>query len=199
MSLSVSKYTTSPVEERLAGVYWRKPPMPVTKDDNSGLRLALSEFLLRCLITETSDADKHGAVSTYESFLRQLYISRYRNLYPPSSFSSSLLTKVVCLVDPNAHESRPSTITELKTLILSQFQLQATQETLDDLTKVAKKSSDEIMSVATTIAPRGVVRGFLFDYTEELLRWAVGPDKVATYLYKCSSLLSTHASSRFPL
>lgn len=138
------------------------------------MRIAVIELYLRLLFSDI-------ATEGYEAFINELYISRYRPLYRASYFQQrgkKVFENFNC----------PITISDIKSLSEQSEAIALKFEGLinhvDTFQAIALDAKAHIAAI--TGAPGAVVKGFLYDYAEELIRWAIGPEKVVIYLYKCS-------------
>ena len=176
LSLSMSIHSESDIEKGLNSIYWKKLPLGLTNNDNN-IRIAVVELYLRYLVKDSF----HGW--GYKDFLDYLYTSRYKSLFPPNYIengkSKNVYNKLKCPVEDDSEIADNNSALE----VMLELYDEKFKEVLPVFQKLADEARAEIRLVE---APLEVIRGFLYDYTEELARWALGPNKVVVYLYKCS-------------
>ena len=160
-------------------MYWKKLPLGIAKDDKD-MRIAVVELYLRHLFSDM-------ATEGYEAFIDELYVSRYRPLYRASYFKDKgqkIFENFNC----------PITISDIKLTLSAQSAVIALKfENLTTHVETFKAIALDAKALIASIAnaPEAVVKGFFYDYAEELIRWAIGPEKVVIYLYKCSGNMRT--------
>ena len=176
LSLSMSIHSESVTEKGLSSIYWKKLPLGLTNNDVD-IRIAVVELYMRYLIKDSFHS------WDYKEFLSYLYRSRYQSLYPSTYFESgkgsNMYEKMKCPVEDDSEIADNNSALEVM--------LELYDEKFKEALPVFKTLADEARAeIRLVVAPIEVIRGFLYDYTEELVRWALGPDKVMVYLYKCS-------------
>ena len=181
LSLSMSIHSESIIEKGLSSIYWKKLPLGLTNNDKD-IRIAVIELYLRYLIKDSFHS------WGYKDFLNYLYTSRFKSLFPLNYFRSgkgkSAYDNLKCPVEDDSEIADNNSALE----VMLEMYDEKFREVLPVFQKIADETRAEIRLVE---APLDVIRGFLYDYTEELVRWALGPDKVVVYLYKCSKQIVT--------
>jgi hypothetical protein len=160
LSMSMSVLSPSSIEARLAEAFWRQVPFSKFQDKTL-YRTTVVRLYLELILKQSSYLNQ-----TIQSFAQVLYKSRFEPLYGQLNTSPSKdLCGKVSDDDLDFHEKLTST--------WSLFESSAKEiASILDLLSSDMKSS----SIALT---------FMQDYSEQIIRWAVGPTKVADYLKHC--------------
>jgi hypothetical protein len=162
LALSLSVISPAAIEAALAEAFWQPVPFGECKATPHKRKLCVHYFL-SLLVAEVLPLEESLAM-----FAKGLYYTRYSPLY--------LLTG----------PSNASAICEGYT------EDEDGKALLRQHTKKFAKSVNAIWGILSEIPnpPKNVFTLFLRDYAEQVIRWAVGPDQVAEFLFHCLAEMS---------
>lgn len=165
LALSLSLIVPSPslLDHKLSLAYWHPVPFGPFQSSKELRALAVVSFLELLLRHVLSPADMEN--SRLEIFAGNLYKSRFQVLYPDD-------------IQYSCPDLANATAIELVDAQLVNF-------------KEAAENMRQILSdLGEGIGVKSVLLGFLFDYAEEVVRWAAGPKHTPHFIRYC--MISRH-------
>jgi hypothetical protein len=207
-SISLSVLSPSLVESALARAYWHPVPFGAFQNNPSS-RILATTLYLTLLFNRTSTLLTSVGLSSVGDAARYLYSSRFSKLYPFSekelkqieSFCNPVRIKSTTgsqnyndtIFDQLAFDSTNSTLIKLVEMNLPKFTETAedVSTAIEDIVYVydstAMNSSGD-SGVELSTHGRSVVKEFMADYLEQLVRFAVGADNTPGFIRVCLQL-----------